>query len=122
MTSIEIDELVVQEVPERSYVVVRERVAPDGLSAIPRLIDQVGEWVTNHGGACGAPAACYGQPEADGAMELAVGWPTVSAEEPQPPLERLGTPEDIAEVVSFLASPAGHWVNGQVVRANGGII
>ncbi|MER6817517.1 SDR family oxidoreductase [Spirillospora sp. NPDC000708] len=40
----------------------------------------------------------------------------------QPPLERLGTPEDIAEVVSFLASPAGHWINGQVVRANGGII
>ncbi|MFD0904506.1 SDR family oxidoreductase [Actinomadura sediminis] len=40
----------------------------------------------------------------------------------QPPLERLGTPEDIAEVVCFLASPAGHWVNGQVVRANGGIV
>ncbi|QHF98044.1 MULTISPECIES: SDR family oxidoreductase [unclassified Streptomyces] len=40
----------------------------------------------------------------------------------QPPLERLGSPEDIAEVVAFLASPAGHWVNGQVVRANGGIV
>ncbi|MEN3538800.1 SDR family oxidoreductase [Microbispora sp. ZYX-F-249] len=40
----------------------------------------------------------------------------------QPPLERLGTPEDIAEVVAFLASPAGHWVNGQIVRANGGIV
>jgi len=40
----------------------------------------------------------------------------------QPPLERLGTPEDIAEVVAFLAGPAGHWVNGQVVRANGGIV
>ncbi|WP_406303941.1 SDR family oxidoreductase [Streptomyces sp. NBC_00885] len=40
----------------------------------------------------------------------------------QPPLERLGTPADIAEVVAFLASPAGHWVNGQVIRANGGII
>jgi 3-oxoacyl-[acyl-carrier protein] reductase len=40
----------------------------------------------------------------------------------QPPLERLGTPTDIAEVVAFLASPAGHWVNGQVLRANGGII
>ncbi|WP_436774324.1 SDR family oxidoreductase [Yinghuangia sp. YIM S09857] len=40
----------------------------------------------------------------------------------QPPLERLGTPGDIAEVVAFLASPAGHWVNGQVVRANGGIV
>ncbi|MEU1408782.1 SDR family oxidoreductase [Streptomyces sp. NPDC005728] len=40
----------------------------------------------------------------------------------QPPLERLGTPADIAEVVAFLASPAGHWVNGQIVRANGGIV
>jgi 3-oxoacyl-[acyl-carrier protein] reductase len=40
----------------------------------------------------------------------------------QPPLERLGTPEDIAEVVAFLAGPAGHWINGQVVRANGGIV
>ncbi|MCQ8192303.1 SDR family oxidoreductase [Streptomyces rugosispiralis] len=40
----------------------------------------------------------------------------------QPPLERLGTPADIAEVVAFLASPAGHWVNGQCVRANGGIV
>ncbi|CAM3823501.1 SDR family oxidoreductase [Kibdelosporangium persicum] len=40
----------------------------------------------------------------------------------QPPLERLGTPADIAEVVAFLAGPHGRWVNGQVVRANGGII
>jgi 3-oxoacyl-[acyl-carrier protein] reductase len=40
----------------------------------------------------------------------------------QPPLERLGSPSDIAEVVAFLASPAGHWINGQVIRANGGII
>jgi 3-oxoacyl-[acyl-carrier protein] reductase len=37
-----------------------------------------------------------------------------------PPLERLGQPEDIADVVSFLAGPAGGWVNGQVLRANGG--
>jgi 3-oxoacyl-[acyl-carrier protein] reductase len=40
----------------------------------------------------------------------------------QPPLERLGTPEDIAEVVAFLAGPAGRWVNGQVLRVNGGVI
>jgi 3-oxoacyl-[acyl-carrier protein] reductase len=39
----------------------------------------------------------------------------------QPPLERLGTPTDIAEVVAFLAGP-GRWVNGQVIRANGGIV
>ena len=36
------------------------------------------------------------------------------------PLERLGQPEDIANVVSFLAGPDGVWVNGQVLRANGG--
>ncbi|BBA97234.1 putative short chain dehydrogenase [Actinacidiphila reveromycinica] len=40
----------------------------------------------------------------------------------QPPLERLGTPEDIAELTAFLASPAGHWVNGQNIRDNGGIV
>jgi 3-oxoacyl-[acyl-carrier protein] reductase len=38
----------------------------------------------------------------------------------QAPLERLGLPEDIANVVSFLAGPDGGWVNGQVLRANGG--
>ncbi len=37
------------------------------------------------------------------------------------PLERLGEPGDIAEVVAFLAGPQGGWVNGQVVRANGGL-
>jgi len=36
------------------------------------------------------------------------------------PLERLGTPEEIAAVVSFLAGPEGGWVNAQVVRVNGG--
>jgi 3-oxoacyl-[acyl-carrier protein] reductase len=38
------------------------------------------------------------------------------------PLERLGTPEDIAATVAFLAGPDGAWVNGQVLRANGGIV
>lgn len=38
------------------------------------------------------------------------------------PLKRLGQPEDIAGVVSFLAGPDGGWVNGQVVRANGGVV
>jgi 3-oxoacyl-[acyl-carrier protein] reductase len=34
------------------------------------------------------------------------------------PMQRLGTPEDIAEAVSFLAGPA-RWVNGQVLHTNG---
>ena len=38
------------------------------------------------------------------------------------PLERLGRPDDIANVVAFLAGPDGAWINGQVLRANGGII
>ncbi len=38
-----------------------------------------------------------------------------------PPLERLGQPEDIANVVAFLAGPDSGWINGQVLRANGGI-
>tara|TARA_R110002072_G_scaffold30671_1_gene95571 strand:- start:28196 stop:28930 length:735 start_codon:yes stop_codon:yes gene_type:complete len=38
------------------------------------------------------------------------------------PLERLGEPNDIASVVSFLAGPDGAWVNGQTLRANGGIV
>ncbi|CDZ48508.1 SDR family oxidoreductase [Neorhizobium galegae] len=38
------------------------------------------------------------------------------------PLSRLGQPQDIASVVSFLAGPDGGWVNGQVLRANGGMI
>jgi 3-oxoacyl-[acyl-carrier protein] reductase len=37
------------------------------------------------------------------------------------PLGRLGEPDDIAGVVAFLAGPDGGWVNGQVLRANGGI-
>jgi 3-oxoacyl-[acyl-carrier protein] reductase len=40
----------------------------------------------------------------------------------QSPLGRLGTPVDIAEVVAFLAGPHGRWVNGQVLRANGGMV
>jgi 3-oxoacyl-[acyl-carrier protein] reductase len=38
------------------------------------------------------------------------------------PLERLGAPQDIASAVSFLVGPDGGWINGQVLRANGGMI
>jgi 3-oxoacyl-[acyl-carrier protein] reductase len=38
------------------------------------------------------------------------------------PLERLGMPEDMANVVSFLAGPDGGWINSQVVRSNGGFV
>jgi len=38
------------------------------------------------------------------------------------PLKRLGQPEDIAALVSFLAGEDGGWVNGQTIRANGGFV
>ncbi|WP_350274048.1 SDR family oxidoreductase [Kribbella sp. HUAS MG21] len=36
-------------------------------------------------------------------------------------LGRLGSGEDVAEVVAFLASPAARWITGQVVDASGGL-
>jgi 3-oxoacyl-[acyl-carrier protein] reductase len=38
------------------------------------------------------------------------------------PLERLGAPQDIAATVSFLVGPDGAWINGQTLRANGGMV
>lgn len=38
------------------------------------------------------------------------------------PLGRLGTPDDIASTVSFLVGPDGAWINGQTLRANGGMV
>ncbi|MEV0159639.1 SDR family oxidoreductase [Nonomuraea fuscirosea] len=40
----------------------------------------------------------------------------------QTPLGRVGEPEDIADVVSFLASPSGGWITGQAIRVAGGLI
>jgi 3-oxoacyl-[acyl-carrier protein] reductase len=46
----------------------------------------------------------------------------ISAITGRTPLGRLGKPDDIARTVSFLVGPDGGWINGQVIRANGGII
>jgi 3-oxoacyl-[acyl-carrier protein] reductase len=46
---------------------------------------------------------------------------TIDRMSSEAPLERLGTPADIAEVVAFLAGPA-RWVNGQIIYTNGGIV
>jgi len=37
------------------------------------------------------------------------------------PFGRLGTPEEVAEVVVFLAGPGGSWVTGQNIQAGGGV-
>jgi 3-oxoacyl-[acyl-carrier protein] reductase len=38
----------------------------------------------------------------------------------QTPLGRLGTPQDTAQLVDFLCSPRGQWINGQLLMSNGG--
>lgn len=37
------------------------------------------------------------------------------------PFQRLGTPEDIARAMAWLAGPESKWINGQVVKVNGGM-
>jgi NAD(P)-dependent dehydrogenase (short-subunit alcohol dehydrogenase family) len=61
------------------------------------------------------------------ANQMAVRQPEPSTPPPPPPPHpdcypsySVCQPEDIANVVSFLAGPDGGWVNGQVLRANGG--
>ncbi|GAB3601029.1 SDR family oxidoreductase [Microbacterium tumbae] len=39
---------------------------------------------------------------------------------PAHPLGRIGTPADVAAFVSFLVSPEGRWVSGQLLHADGG--
>ncbi|EPS68046.1 hypothetical protein M569_06730, partial [Genlisea aurea] len=36
------------------------------------------------------------------------------------PLGRLGQPNDVAQIIGFIATDAGEWINGQVIRVNGG--
>lgn len=38
------------------------------------------------------------------------------------PLGRLGLPEDVADVITFLASEQGHWLTGQLLYASGGFL
>lgn len=38
------------------------------------------------------------------------------------PMGRVGEPRDVAPVVGFLATDDGGWVNGQVIRVNGGYV
>jgi 3-oxoacyl-[acyl-carrier protein] reductase len=38
------------------------------------------------------------------------------------PFNRVGQPQEVAEVVSFVVSPRASWVNGQIVQPNGAMV
>ncbi len=51
------------------------------------------------------------------------GWMTPELVEqvlPWIPLRRVGTPEDIADAIVFLASAQARWITGQVIQVAGG--
>jgi 3-oxoacyl-[acyl-carrier protein] reductase len=58
----------------------------------------------------------------DTAMTAAMTPEAHSAMAAQIPLERLGTPEDIAGMVAFLASDYASYITGQVLVVDGGLI
>ncbi|MCP2268438.1 SDR family oxidoreductase [Actinokineospora diospyrosa] len=38
------------------------------------------------------------------------------------PMKRLGTPQDVADLVAFLASPNASWITGETIRVDGGLL
>lgn len=55
-------------------------------------------------------------------MVRPLGAQTLADLAEETPLGRLGTAEDVAECVSFLCSPAGDFLTGQVIAPNGGLV
>ena len=63
---------------------------------------------------------CPGVIETD--MVKPLGPQTLAELAEETPLGRLGTTEDVAGCVSFLCSPAGDFLTGQVIAPNGGLV
>ena len=40
----------------------------------------------------------------------------------QSPFNRVGTPDDVADVAAFLASDEARWITGQNIQAGGGVV
>lgn len=55
-------------------------------------------------------------------MVETLGQDTIDALREETPLGRLGTPEDVAEAVAFLAGEKASFITGQILTADGGFI
>jgi NAD(P)-dependent dehydrogenase (short-subunit alcohol dehydrogenase family) len=64
-------------------------------------------------------AVAPGYIETDMTKDLPV--PVVDQVKSMTPMGRLGTPEEVAETIAFLASPSASYITGQVISVNGGM-
>ncbi len=70
----------------------------------------------------GLTVNCVSPGVIDTDMVRPLGAETLADLAQETPLGRLGTPEDVAACVSFLCSPAGAFLTGQVIAPNGGLV
>jgi DNA-binding transcriptional MerR regulator len=83
-----IPRLSVEEVPERTYVILRDRVPMEELTqVIPRLIGDTHDWVFENSDSVGAPMALVGPPDDEGVVDLEVGWPVAAQLDAPAPFE-----------------------------------
>ena len=70
----------------------------------------------------GITVNCVAPGVVDTDMVRPLGEETLAALAEETPLGRLGTAEDVAGCVSFLCSPGGAFLTGQVIAPNGGLV
>lgn len=73
-------------------------------------------------GPSGIQVNCIAPGVIDTRMNAALGAETLHSLKEEIPLGRIGTPEDIAALASFLASPESDYITGQVIGVNGGMV
>ncbi len=73
-------------------------------------------------GPSGITVNCIAPGVIDTPMNASLGPETMRGLKEETPLERIGTPDDIAGAVSFLASPDADFITGQAIGVNGGFV
>jgi DNA-binding transcriptional MerR regulator len=90
-------ELNVTDVPEERYAVIHERAQQEQMGeVIPRLLERTGKWA--HGVGVTGPPVSICPMDADGFIDVRVGWPVATDEQPPAPIEYVTCPPSRAVV------------------------